>query len=167
MNPREYITPVKLSFFVLLGIIVFAVLVLLGDYKDMYSSLQMIDPTILVVILGLTLLNYALRFLKWGYYLRILDIKLPLKTSLIIFLSGLSMAITPGKVGEIFKAQMLKETNGIERRRTVVVVFAERLTDVIALSLLSLLGISSLIMHAWSIVLVLVIVSAIIFFSAN
>lgn len=167
MDMRKYITTRKLGFFVLLGIIVFVVLVFIGDYRDMYEPIQMINPMILVLILVLTLLNYAVRFLKWSYYLRILGVRIPLKTSLLIFLSGLSMAITPGKVGEVFKAQMLKEVEGVERRKTIVVVFAERLTDVVALSILSLLGISSLIIHTGSIIFVLFLISVIIFFLSN
>ena len=167
MDPRKYITPKKLCFFVLFGILVFAALVFLGDYENLSESLQKVNPAVIIVLLLLTLLNYAFRFFKWEYYLRVLGIRVPLKSSLLIFLSGLSMAITPGKVGEVFKAQMLKEVEGIERRKTVVVVFAERLTDVVALSILSLLGLSSLIMHAWSIVFILFLMSFIIFFLTN
>ena len=167
MDPRKYITPKKLCFFVLFGILVFAALVFLGDYENLSESLQKVNPWVIIVLLLLTLLNYAFRFFKWEYYLRVLGIRVPLKSSLLIFLSGLSMAITPGKVGEVFKAQMLKEVEGIERRKTVVVVFAERLTDVIALLILSLLGLSSLVMHAWSIVFILFLMSVIIFFLTN
>ncbi|MCJ7443141.1 MAG: flippase-like domain-containing protein [Methanotrichaceae archaeon] len=167
MEPREYITTKKLTFFVLSGAIVFAALILIGNYEDMYKSLQMITPKVIVILLGLTLLNIAFRFLKWEYFLRVLDIKVPIKSSLMVFLSGIAMVITPGKIGEVFKAQLLKEKECIERRKTLVVIFAERLTDVIGLTVLSILGIWSTAINAWAIVGISFIIAALIFLMKN
>ena len=74
------------------------------------------------------LANYGLRFIKWQYYLRVQGVRLSLHESLVIFVSAFSMAITPGKVGELLKAQLVKQRAGIPRRRTVPIVLAERIT---------------------------------------
>ncbi|MDD1758236.1 MAG: flippase-like domain-containing protein, partial [Methanotrichaceae archaeon] len=167
MEPREYITTKRLTLFILSGAIVFAVLILIGNYEDMYESLQMITPKVIAILLGLTLLNIVVRFLKWDYFLGVLDIKVPIKSSLIVFLSGITMVITPGKIGEVFKAQLLKEKEGVERKKTIVVIFAERLTDVIGLTVLSILGIWSMVVNAWAIVGILFIIAALIFLITN
>ncbi|MFW6102954.1 MAG: lysylphosphatidylglycerol synthase transmembrane domain-containing protein, partial [Chloroflexota bacterium] len=88
--------------------------------------------------------NYALRFWKWHYYLGCLGIRLQWPKSVLVFLSGLTMSVTPAKLGELFKSYLLKELEGVQISRTVPVVFAERLTDVLGLLALAALSFSAL-----------------------
>jgi uncharacterized membrane protein YbhN (UPF0104 family) len=91
--------------------------------------------------LALASFNYGLRFLKWQYYLARLQIRgVSITDSLLIFLSGFVLTITPGKVGEVFKSALLAETHQVPAARTAPIVIAERLTDVIAMIALILLG---------------------------
>src|SRR5439155_19330057 len=87
---------------------------------------------------ALALGNYALRFCKWELYLRRLGIRVPFGDSLQIFLAGFSLTMTPGKVGEVLKAYLLRETRGVPMARTAPIVVAERLTDLIALLALAI-----------------------------
>ncbi len=96
------------------------------------------------IVLGAVLANYALRFAKWHYYLHALAIPLPWRPSLRVFVAGLTMSISPGKVGEVLKAVLVRELVGTDVSRTAAVVMAERLTDVAALLVLSALGASAL-----------------------
>lgn len=91
--------------------------------------------------LGLVLGNYFLRFLKWEYYLGRLGIRgVPKVQSLLVFLSGFVLTVTPGKVGEVFKSYVLAETQGVPMPKTAPIVVAERLTDVIGVVVLVLVG---------------------------
>jgi uncharacterized protein (TIRG00374 family) len=108
----------------------------------------------LPLILLLTLFNYSWRFLKWQYYLRRLEIDIHWLKSLLIFLSGLSMAITPGKVGELLKSYLLKSSTGAPVSRTSPIIIAERLTDGIAMIGLAITGLV-LYRFGWEIVLTL------------
>src|SRR5258708_12297099 len=94
-----------------------------GDFRWQYLPL----------ILGLTLFNYGWRFVKWQYYVGRLEIKIHWFRSLLIFISGLSMAITPGKVGELLKSYLLKRSTGAPVSRTSPIIVAERLTDGVAM----------------------------------
>jgi glycosyltransferase 2 family protein len=80
--------------------------------------------------------NYALRVVRWQYYLRHIGVRIPLGESALVFLAGFVMSVTPGKVGEVFKSLLLYETRGTSIARTAPIVIAERLTDLIALVLL-------------------------------
>lgn len=95
--------------------------------------------------LGLLLasINYAFRFARWEYYLRLLGVRIPTVPSLVIFLSGFSLTVTPGKIGEVLKSYLLKQTYQVSLARTAPIVVAERLTDLIALLLLTLLGVAT------------------------
>jgi len=111
-----------------------------ADAPRMLTALARFRWELLPLILGFTTFNYGWRFVKWQYYLKRLQIHLPLGKSLLIFLSGLSMAITPGKVGELLKSYFLKRATGVPVSRTSPIIVAERLTDGIAMLGLAAIG---------------------------
>lgn len=125
----------------------FGLVVLFGvsfyaDLPHLLQALSLFPWALLPAILGLTLLNYALRFMKWDYYLRCLRLGVPRLVSLKIFVAGLSMAITPGKVGELLKSYLIKRHNGTPISRTAPVIMAERLTDGLAMLILAAGGLA-------------------------
>ncbi len=121
-----------------IGVAVVLVLVMLADLRELSRTLETFAWSLIPAILGLTLFNYALRFVKWHYYLgRVGAGSISLSSSLAIFLSGLTMAMTPGKVGELLKSVLLRRVMGTPVSASAPIVMAERLTDGIALLLLS------------------------------
>ena len=133
--------------FVVFGLLGFAVLLALlafADVAQLLATVQRFSWPLLIPIVGLTLINYGIRFVKWEFFLRqvgILD--LPRKDSLSIFLAGFTMVMTPGKVGEFLKAYFVKRVHGASFARAAPVVLAERLTDGLAMILLTLVGLAS------------------------
>jgi uncharacterized protein (TIRG00374 family) len=90
---------------------------------------------------SLALANYGLRWLKWQFYLGRLGIRgVQRVDSLLTFLSGFVLTVTPGKVGEVFKSILLFETYGVPIARTAPIVVAERVTDVIGIAVLIAIG---------------------------
>jgi uncharacterized protein (TIRG00374 family) len=89
--------------------------------------------------------NYAVRFGRWQYYLAVLGLRDKIRPtdSLLVFLAGFSLTVTPGKLGEAIKAVLLRASHGIPAARTAPIVIAERVTDLIALLLLALVGVFS------------------------
>src|SRR5712691_576210 len=98
---------------------------LYADAPRMLRALASFRWEYLPLILGLTLFNYFWRFVKWQYYLRRLEVQISRWRSLLIFVSGLSMAITPGKVGELLKSYLLKRETGVAISRTAPIIVAE------------------------------------------
>jgi hypothetical protein len=90
---------------------------------------------------GLAFGNYLLRFLKWEYYLSVLEIRgIPKGESLLTFLSGFVLTVTPGKVGEVFKSLVLYQTRGVPMERSAPIIVAERITDLIAVIAMIAIG---------------------------
>mgnify|MGYP002640774802 CR=1 FL=1 len=119
----------------------------IGFYTDLSDLTQQafdFSWWLLFPALGLALLNYLLRFSKWHFFLAELGQKVPAGDSLRVFLAGLSMSVTPGKVGELLKSYLLARTSGVEASKSVPVVVAERLTDLLAVVLLAAWGAYSL-----------------------
>lgn len=123
------------------GIVVLAGLGLYADYQKLAQGLLGFPLKYVPAILLLTLLNYMLRFLKWQFFLRQIGVKgLRWQESLMLFFSGLSMVLTPGKVGEWLKSYLLRELHGTPFTRSAPIIVAERLTDGIGMVLLATAG---------------------------
>lgn len=120
----------------LLGTVTFAAIGFLGDFEQIRDLIGGFDARVLALVLFLSAVNYGLRFLRWQYYLRRLDVRLPPSRSLAIFLTGFVLAVTPGKAGELAKAWMAREFGAGRARPVVAVVVTERLLDVVAVLLL-------------------------------
>src|SRR4051812_5343936 len=128
----------------LIGLAVVVVLGLAGDIGQVGKSFGRFDWAMLPAILGFTLLNYALRWLKWDYYLRRMGMHVGVGRgdSALLFTSGMVMAVTPGKVGEVLKSYLLKRINGTAVSASAPIVLAERLTDGLAMLLLMAFGLT-------------------------
>lgn len=111
-----------------------------SDFERLLISFRNFNFILLPLILFLSLLNYLVRFFKWNYYLGIINVQLAKRDSIIVFLSGFLMSITPGKLGELFKSYLIKRINGTSISKTAPVVLAERITDFLSLAFLALIG---------------------------
>lgn len=124
----------------MLGVLVVAGLLLYGDLRALDRGLRTYDYRYFALALLLATTNYALRFMRWQYYLRVICVSLPRFESLLVFLAGFVMSVTPGKLGEVFKSFLLHRSRGIAISLTAPIVLAERLTDLMALVLLVSVG---------------------------
>lgn len=129
---------------VILGVLVVLILALLGDLREVGTSFSTFNWISIPAILGFTLLNYVLRWAKWDYYLHRLTVhtKVNYLDSALMFTAGMVMAVTPGKIGEVFKSYLLKRVNGTPITTSAPIVLAERLTDGLAMLLLMALGLT-------------------------
>lgn len=131
----------RLATAMLLGVAVYLFFALYTGIRKIEQSLSIFHWSAFGVALALSTTNYGIRFLKWQYYLKRLDVKgVPVIDSLLVFLSGFVLTVTPGKVGEIFKSAVLAKTHDVPLPRTAPIVVAERLTDVIGVIVLIVIG---------------------------
>ncbi len=120
----------------LLGVLVYGAFAVSTGLSALGNALDDFAWWTFLLALGLACFNYVLRFLKWEYYLRRVGVgKIPRLDSFLVFLSGFVLTVTPGKVGEV-----LQKTHGVDAAKTAPILVAERLTDVIAIVVLVLLG---------------------------
>src|SRR5215217_7003255 len=128
----------------LIGLVVVVVLGLAGDIREVGQSFSDFEWSTIPAILGFTLLNYALRWLKWDYYLRRMQMGQGVSraASALLFTSGMVMAVTPGKVGEVLKSYLLKQINATPISASAPIVLAERVTDGLAMLLLMGFGLT-------------------------
>lgn len=152
----------RLLFSMFLGILVFAGLLAYGDFEAVIRSFGEFNWWLFPIILLVTCGNYALRFVKWEYYLRVIEVTgLRRWDSFLIYFSGLGMTVTPGKVGEWLKSYLLKEVHGTPVTKSAPILLAERLTDSIALLVICAFGVIAFATDTWPIIAIIAIVSII------
>jgi len=116
---------------------------MVGDVRHLGDRLTGFGWWAFFAALGLALANYTLRFVRWQFYLSRQRVSVPLASSVLVFGAGLSLSITPAKLGELVKSYLLREMHEIPAPRTAPVVVAERVTDLIALLVLAVIGVAN------------------------
>lgn len=124
--------------FVIGGLLIYLAAAYWVDLDQVLASATRLDMGVWGVVLGLSLINYALRFGRWHVYLRSLGHPVPMLRHLAIYLAGFALTATPGKVGEGVRAILLHPF-GVKIGRSLSMLMAERLLDLIAVSLLATL----------------------------
>ncbi|HMO59004.1 MAG TPA: lysylphosphatidylglycerol synthase transmembrane domain-containing protein [Roseiflexaceae bacterium] len=134
----------SILFSVALGLLIAVALGLISDIRLVGASFSSFDLGLIPAVIGFTLLNYALRWLKWDFYLRRMQMGqgVNLLDSVLLFTSGMVMAVTPAKVGEVLKSALLKRINGTPISASAPIVLAERITDGIAMIILMGVGLT-------------------------
>ncbi len=135
---------------VVLGVAVFAALSVFADFGKVSAALSGFELALIPAVLGLVSLSYAGRFVRWLYYLKVLKVPVPLGTNAAIFAAGLSMTISPGKLGEVLKCVFVRQASGAPIARTAPAVVAERATDGTGMVLWGFIGAFALNVPPWT-----------------
>jgi len=126
----------------IVAVIGVAAIVMVSDVRELGARMSGFGWWAFVLALGLALANYAIRFVRWQLYLRYQRVEVPAGSSALVFGAGLSLSITPAKLGELVKSYLLRELHGSPPTRTAPIVVAERVTDLIALLILAVIGVA-------------------------
>ena len=123
------------------SIAIYAVILIAFDVNIISEKINDFDFQYLPIIIPLIPLTWGVLFLRWNLLLKNSDIDVPLKDNFMIFISGFALGVTPGKVGELIKSQLLKNKFNISRSKTAPLVIVERFYDFFAIAIISLFGI--------------------------
>ncbi len=131
----------KLTFGIGLALLVFIGLLLYGDVREISRLLRQFDWRLMPAIFGLTVINYALRGLRFHYYLRQIGVRgISVWTSLRVFVGGFALTLTPGKVGELIRLYWLKNLYNADPARVAPSILIDRVIDGLAMAVLAVLG---------------------------
>ncbi len=107
-----------------------------AGWRDVLASVEQAGMSVILGMLLLSLVNYALRWLRWQHYLKQLGSEPPAGVSAQIYFAGFALTVTPGKVGELLRGIFLKPY-GLSLAASTAAFFAERAVDLLAIALLS------------------------------
>jgi uncharacterized protein (TIRG00374 family) len=103
------------------------------------ALLLQVNPALVLVAFGVFYLGFPLRGYRWTLLLRGTGANIPVRDSTeIIFLSWLVNCIVPAKLGDVYRAYLLKINSSVSLSRTFGTVFIERVLDVFAIAVLGM-----------------------------
>ena len=105
-------------------------------WRDLAAAIAGLGVAALIGGLSLASLNYLLRFVRWHDLLRRMDLRVPIVDNLRIYVGGLALTATPGKVGETIRSALLLRWR-VPVGASLAAFFVDRLTDLIGVLLLA------------------------------
>lgn len=92
------------------------------------------------ILLGLSLLSYLARAVRWHLFARRLNTPTTLIGNLRHFLGGFAMLVTPGRVGELVRMHWIRRETGWGLEKSAPLLLIDRASDLAAMALLLAMG---------------------------
>ena len=160
--------PLGKKFFltIIIAIAIYSTIILLADIQKIYIQLSEFDLKFIPLILLAIFTSWFILYIRWNILLKKQNIKIPFKTNILIYFSGFSFAISPGKSGEFIKSIIIKKKLGIKKSTTIPIIFLERYFDMIGTAIVASFSILVIGIHTSSIVIIVISLFVLIFLIA-
>jgi len=141
-NKRGREMPVIKKFiFVLVCFIgVYSAFLVFSDINTIFDKLLNFKVEFLPIIFSLVVFEWLILFSRWRFMLRNVNIDIPTKSSFSIFMSGFGLSFIPGEMGDLVKAQILKNKYDIPRSKSTPIIVSEWFYTGVGLVILCLFG---------------------------
>ena len=109
------------------------------DFSKLVATILAANPLLLLTAFAVFYLGFPLRGLRWQALLRSAGTRIGLRDSMeIIFISWLVNCLVPAKLGDVYRAWLLRANFTVSLSRTFGTVFIERVFDLFAIAILGL-----------------------------
>src|SRR5687767_9877909 len=109
------------------------------DFNELVNTILAANPFLLIAAFAIFYLGFPLRGLRWQSLLRSAGTRIGLRDSMeIMFISWLVNCLVPAKLGDVYRAWLLKANFTVSLSRTFGTVFIERIFDLFAIAILGL-----------------------------
>ena len=148
----------KLLATLIIVLLIMAVIIFSLDAAKIWNEFTKLSIYTLMSGAFFMLLLYSIRYLKWQLFLRSLGVRVGIISTMPIYMAGIGMGLTPGKVGEVIKSYVLEQEKGVSFSLTASTITAERLTGVLGCFILCVvalwhLGLANLFNYAVIVIL--------------
>ena len=113
------------------GAVLYSTFLIFSDLTFVYERIINFDLKFLPLILITIFASWMLLFVRWNILTKKHEIHIKTKESLLVYLSGFSLSISPVKSGELIKSIILKNNFNIKRSKTVPIILLERFYDIL------------------------------------
>ena len=117
--------------------------ILYASWDEVASALGGFPLPLLLPIICLNLAAHGVRALRWNCFLNHLEVDVSHREGLLLYFAGLSMLLTPALLSGAVRVWLVKVKEGTGVSRTLPIILAERLTDLLGLMMLAMVGILS------------------------
>jgi hypothetical protein len=109
------------------------------DTQELVAAIRSANPLLLLAAVGVYYLGFPLRGMRWSVLLRGAGYRVGVRdTTEIVFLSWLVNCLIPAKLGDVYRAYLLKLNSPVSLSRTFGTVFIERALDLFAIVILGM-----------------------------
>lgn len=112
-------------------------------WQETMAEFRKLSLAQVAALLALSLINYLIRGARWHLLARRLGLPLPLRYSVLHFVGGFAMTITPGRVGELVRLRWITRMTGWSFERVSPLTLADRAFDLASMG--GVLGIAVLV----------------------
>ena len=145
-------------------VVIYAIFLFISDFSIISEKISNFKTNYLPLILLLVSVSWIPMIVKWHFLLKNCEIDVPLRKSIAVYFAGIAFEITPGQIGSLIKSQLLKTSSNIPRTKTVPIIVAEKVYDLIGAILASIIGIIILGMDFYLIIIAILALAVIFFF---
>lgn len=109
------------------------------DWGEVARLIGQADPVLLLLAVAMYYLTFPLRGYRWRYVLGRSGMRVGFRDATeILYLSWFVNCLVPAKLGDLYRAYLLRGNFGASISRTVGTVFVERVADIIIIAALAL-----------------------------
>lgn len=144
------IRPVIIS--VILAMLAYGIWIAYNEHDKVFAAMTMVGIKGSLIIVFLSLLNYAARYIRWHWFCRLMGYEIPWRKNLLYYLAGFALTTTPGKAGEVIRSVYMKP-HGVTMGSSIAAVVAERISDLLSVTILAIVAIYHFPSYAWLAVL--------------
>ena len=101
-------------------------------FQEFSTNISNFDYSYLPIIITFLFIGIIIKSSRQQILYKQIGVNIPFKTSILLFISGLSMILTPGGSGELIKSYYLKRRFDYPLAKTFPAVIIERLQDLTA-----------------------------------
>ncbi len=105
-------------------------------WEETLAQLSRLSWGQFAILLGLSLVNYGFRGLRWHIFARRLGLGTGLVQNMRHFLGGFAMSVTPGRVGEMVRMRWIGRETGAPFEKTAPLALVDRASDLGAMAVL-------------------------------
>ncbi len=117
------------------------IVLLIGDFRELRNAWYDLNWQYAVWLAPLAVVNHAIRYWRWEILLKYVSpASFKRSSAIILFCAGSLLIFTPGRAGEVAKSVYAREFFGIPVSKSLPVLVAERLSDLLVMALLAGLG---------------------------
>jgi len=130
----------KVILIVVISILIYVSFLIISDINLISKEFANFQYEYLPLILVLISSGFFSLILRWNLLLKKSGIDIPNTSSILIFMSGVSLSIVPGKAGELIKSELLKIKFDIPRSKSASIIIIDQIYNGIGLIITSLFG---------------------------
>jgi len=149
---------------IIVMMIVYVAFAFYTDIGKLYRTTLKIDYLTIPLIVAPMTVNILLLALRFHRFLKAINIRISIKNSILIYIAGLSLTVTPGSSGQIIKSKIMEKQFGYAISKTSPIILVEKWNELCASLLILIIFVAiDLILESILIIMIGIVIAVFLF----